>query len=233
MAYVLAQGKERAPPCILRRMHDGLLSSLLLDVLVSSTGYEPYRASSTSSPSSYFTCMPRGIRGGKKARARSDAFVRTQADPKKAKVRHADGSSRSLYTRAGWVSSESEAELQAQLFEEAEEEDEEPELEVATAASGGALAASAPAPRSLVWERGASVALCFSAVNCWFEAGDFLYTGQAVRPLATALPRPAGSGSVLNRALREAVQLRGNTGYQEPFRKTSRSREFPNPPISI
>ena len=37
LAYVLAQGKERALPCILRRVPDGLLSSLLLDVLVSST----------------------------------------------------------------------------------------------------------------------------------------------------------------------------------------------------
>ena len=87
--------------------------------------------------------MPSGIRGGKKART---------SDPKKAKVRHADGSSRPLHTRAGWVSSESEAGLRAQLFEEPEEEDQEPELEVATPASGGASAASAPAPRTLVWE---------------------------------------------------------------------------------
>ena len=47
---------------------------------------------------------------------REGTLIQTQPDPKKAKVRHADGSSRPLHTRASWVSSESEAELQAQLF---------------------------------------------------------------------------------------------------------------------
>ena len=111
------------------------------------------------------------------------------------------GTPNDLRTRAGWVSSELEARRRIRSWSWR-----------SLPPRAGCLGCFGAGPRSLVWEVDMSESEERPLPSASRPAVTGLRpgtcsTGQAVRPLAKALPRPAGSDSVLIRALREAVQL--------------------------